>query len=158
MIIEKVSVPKTHLMVDDLTPDEKKILWDVMARYGASQGFSYDRFFTKGFLEWELQGVDSIKREFIAKHKNEIFPEGMKPDVSLIVNEPGAFYRALGLSFGMKKAFTEHMNQLGMGSNSVLYKFSSDDWKEYERVGIRRIVDEFERRIARRRKEAVATA
>lgn len=145
MLFEKLQKPKTHLQVDDLTPDGKKALWAVMMSHGASQGFAYDRFFKEGFQAWELLGIDNIKRDFINTHKDDIFPKGVTPDVPLIINEPGGFYRALGMNFGMKKVFTEYMNRLGMGANSVLYKFSSDDWKEYERIGINAIIKDFEK-------------
>ena len=62
MIIDKLTEPRTHLESVDLTPNQKVHLWAVMARYGAKQGFSYKRFFDKGFRQWELQGIDNIKR------------------------------------------------------------------------------------------------
>jgi len=40
------------------------------------------------------------------------------------------------------------MNTLGMGSNSVINKFSNDDWADYERVGILTILQEFEHEAA----------
>ncbi len=151
MIIEKLTEPKTHLECNDLTPNQKKFLWEVMARYGALQYFAYDRFFKEGFHQWELIGVNQIKREFIEAHKAELFPKDVDthllPTIEEMVTGKGVFYRVLGMSFGMKKVFVEHMNSLGMGANSVLNKFSTDDWREYERVGIRSIIEEFERDV-----------
>lgn len=149
MITDKLANPKTHLVCDDLTPNQKKLLWEVMARYGALQSFAYDRFFKEGFLAWELKGIDQIKRDFLAEHRGEMFPDGVDadklPSEEDMISGAGVFYRVLGMTFGMKKVFTEYMNGLGMGSNSVLNKFSTDDWKAYERVGIMAVMEEFER-------------
>lgn len=151
MIIEKITEPKTHLECNDLTPSQKKVLFAVMAKYGALQYFAYDRFFKEGFHEWELKGINQIKRDFIDTHRAEIFPDGVDthllPTIDEMVNGKGVFYRVLGMSFGLKKVFTEHMNQMGMGSNSVLNKFSTDDWSDYERIGVKACIEEFEREI-----------
>ena len=88
---------------------------------------------------------------FIDAHRAEIFPDGVDthllPTIDEMVNGKGVFYRVLGMSFGLKKVFTEHMNQMGMGSNSVLNKFSTDDWSDYERIGVKACIEEFEREI-----------
>ena len=54
------------LKSDELTPNQKKLLIRILVENGASQSFVYVRFFEKGFSEWELRGVDNIKRTFIA--------------------------------------------------------------------------------------------
>lgn len=149
MIIEKLTQPGSHLNCDDLTPNQKKLLWEIMKRHGASQGFAYDRFFKEGFQLWELLGVDAIKRKFLTEQLADLFPENNAPVgfIDTICKNDGEFYRTLGRVFGLKKVFTDHMGTLGMGSNSVLNKFSSDDWKDYERVGVLAVVDEFEREV-----------
>lgn len=154
MIVNKISQPKAHLSSDDLTPQEKEILFTLMQKYGASRGFAYDRFFKEGFSLWELEGVDQIKRRFLSEHKKEIFPSEVKAKTADIVDGKGVFYRTLGLHVGMKKLFTEFMANLGMGANSVLNKFSTDDWKAYEVVGVLRIAELFEMKLSQR-KEAV---
>lgn len=149
MIIEKLTQPGAHLNCDDLTPNQKKLLWEIMKRYGASQGFAYDRFFKEGFLQWELIGINSIKRKFLESHQTDLFPEGNVPEgfIETICQNDGEFYRTLGRAFGLKKIFTDYMGTLGMGSNSVLNKFSTDDWKAYERVGVLAVVGDFEREL-----------
>ena len=72
MIVEKITEPKTHLECNDLTPSQKKVLFAVMAKYGALQYFAYDRFFKEGFHEWELKGINQIKRDFIDAHRAEL--------------------------------------------------------------------------------------
>lgn len=141
---------------DDLTPNQKKLLWEIMKRHGASQGFAYDRFFKEGFALWELTGIEPIKRKFLNDHFSELFPDqAAEPEASAssdildtVVATNGEFYRTLGRTFGMKKVFTDHMGTLGMGSNSVLNKFSSDDWKDYERIGVQAVMQEFETEVA----------
>lgn len=161
MINEKLCCTKGHLNAEDLTPQEKEVLYIVMTSHGASRGFAYDRFFKEGFSSWEMVGIDNIKHDFLRNHKDEIFPQGVNVSTADIINVPGAFYRTLGMHFGMKKQFAEYMASLGMGANSVLNKFSADDWKDYERRGIRSIVDEYEQHLLQHRiaQEAVhATA
>lgn len=151
MIIEKLQQPEAHLQCDDLTPTQKKQLAEVMLRHEMKWGLAYNRFFRFGFKEWELKGIDKIKRDFLSQHQEEIFPPNLdmsQPTPDDMVNGKGVFYRMLGMTIGMKKLFMEHMNTLGMGSNSVINKFSNDDWADYERVGILTILQEFEHEAA----------
>lgn len=151
MIIEKLTAPETHLTCDDLTPTQKKLLDEVMARHGAKWGLTYNRFFRFGFKEWELRGIDQIKRDFLEEHHDDIYSADgsvLLPPIDVIVSGNGMFYKILGMKVGMKKCFTEHMNTLGMGFNQAISKFSVDDWIDYERVGIRAIMEEFEREAA----------
>ena len=156
MIIEKLTQPGAHLNCDDLTPNQKKLLWEIMKRHGASQGFAYDRFFKEGFALWELKGIDTIKRQFLSDRFSELFPDQTTMPEALasgaildtVVATNGEFYRTLGRTFGMKKVFTDLMGTLGMGSNSVLNKFSTDDWKDYERIGVQAVMQEFEKEVS----------
>ncbi len=149
MIIEKLTQPSAHLNRDDLSANQKKLLWETMMRHGASQGFAYDRFFKEGFQQWELQGIADIKRRFLNEHLTELFPDGdaTQEAIDSICQNDGEFYRTLGRVFGLKKVFTDYMGTLGMGSNSVLNKFSVDDWKDYERIGITAVMREFEQEV-----------
>lgn len=136
MILEKIARPKSHLRKDDLTPAQKKSLWGVMLRHQASQGFSYDRFFKEGFREWELLGIDNIKAQFLREHNVDLGGE--------------VFYEAIGRA-RLKLAFQSRMREFGMSCLTVLTRFGKKreaDFKEYERVGIHKIVAEFEREIA----------
>ena len=59
------------------------------------------------------------------------------------INEPGDFWRFLGDIFYRQK-FGDFMNQYGMKSyNTVLKRFSEDDWKEWEKMGIRQVTELF---------------
>ena len=138
-----------------LTPKEKNELYDLMKKYGASCGFSYDRFFKEGFAEWELIGIDKVKADFIEEYKeeltmsvptnsNSIGDRGYAAVLALDTETPGSFYNAIGIVKGLKKTFIERMFDLGMKSNATVYKrFTDDDWKGYERKGIAAIWSEF---------------
>ncbi len=151
MIANKLSQPRTHLNCDDLTPNQKIFLWEVMARHGAKQGFSYDRFFVKGFFRWELMGITNIKHDFIRAHVDELFPEhsteDIEKEITRIDSVGGEFYRLLGRSYGLKKKFHAYISELGMSITTSLKRFSVDDWEDFERVGIRAIIEEFEREV-----------
>lgn len=59
------------------------------------------------------------------------------------INEPGDFWRFLGDIFYRQK-FGDFMNSYGMKSyNTVLKRFSEDDWKEWEKMGIRQVTELF---------------
>lgn len=138
LIIDKISSPRTHLNSDDLSPNQKKLLYEVMMRHGASQGFTYDRFFKEGFREWELMGIDEIKARFVEEHSGS-FPIPYSEYEGLM-----SFYEYLGIS-RMKLAFIEYMGSLGMGANTVMTRFnaSDDGFSDYERIGVRAVVDIF---------------
>ena len=113
MIIEKLQQPEVHLQCDDLTPNQKKLLAEVMLRHEMKWGLAYNRFFRFGFKEWELKGIDQIKRDFLSQHQEEIFPPNLdmsQPTSDDMVSGKGVFYRMLGMTIGMKKLFMEHMN------------------------------------------------
>lgn len=152
MIADKLSQPRTHLNCDDLTPNQKVFLWEVMARHGAKQGFSYDRFFEKGFSRWELMGITAIKHDFIRTHVKELFPEHEPEDIEKVIAGidavNGEFYRLLGRSYGLKKIFHAYISELGMSITTSLKRFSMDDWEDFERVGIYAIMEEFEREVS----------
>lgn len=162
MIIEKITKPKSHLECSDLTPSQKKLLYEVVASYGAVPGFSYNRFFKEGFREWELLGIERVKRDFLKTHYDEIYSPAevdadILPSPDELVTGKGIFYRALGMKQGMKTAFADYMNELGMGRNAVLQKFTADDWAEWERIGMTTVMQEFEHAVANAKTE-VATA
>ncbi len=156
MILDKLDQPFTHLNCDELTPNQKKHLWEVMMRHGASQGFAYDRFFKEGFSEWELRGVEKIKKDFLKEHERELWTE---PDVEGVVGYSAIlafldegndnFYNIIGRA-RLKLVFVNYMAELGMGANTVLRRFGKEeeqDFKDYERIGIRAVIAEFEQEV-----------
>lgn len=149
-IFDKVLQMKSPLSVDDLSPDEKKLLYALMVSNGATKGFTYDRFFQKGFLQWELDGVDTIKRDFLKAHEREMLESGADDDAKgyafalSLDDSKGGFYRAIGQVKGLRSRFKDYMRERGMQSDmTIINRFTSDDWKPYERRGIRDIIEEY---------------
>lgn len=140
--LEKIKGGKV-LSSKDLGPEEKQQLYALMKRYGASQAFSYDRFFKEGFRVWELLGVDWIQTRFLRE-------EGLKEDADYLSvmqmqkNVPvGWFWSLLSQHDGMKARFKRKMAQLGMVSDvTVINRFSSSNWKPFERIGVWSIIDQ----------------
>ena len=140
--LEKIKGGK-KLSSKDLEPEEKQQLYTLMKRYGASQAFSYDRFFKEGFRVWELLGIDWIQTCFLRE-------EGLKEDADYLSvmqmqkNVPvGWFWSLLSQHDGMKARFKRKMAQLGMVSDvTVINRFSSSNWKPFERIGVWSIIDQ----------------
>lgn len=140
--LEKIKGGKV-LSSKDLEPEEKQQLYTLMKRYGASQAFSYDRFFKEGFRVWELLGIDWIQTRFLRE-------EGLKEDADYLSvmqmqkNVPvGWFWSLLSQHDGMKARFKRKMAQLGMVSDvTVINRFSSSNWKPFERIGVWSIIDQ----------------
>ena len=132
-ILEKILAPHGVLAQSDLTADEKKHLYAVLEGMGMSMSTAYQRLFNKGFDEWELQGIDRIKRDFIA--------ENNLPQLERVGE---GFYSALPMMSGMKTELVNKLAQLGIEHrNTVDKRFDADDWKPWEHRGIRDILTEF---------------
>lgn len=147
-VFDKIRQGNT-LIASDLTAEEKRRLADLMVRYGATGGYTYDRFFVKGFKPWELQGVDVLEEEFIKAHGAELMGEDEDGDKGYafaltLDKKPGSFYTAIQKVRGLRGMFFDFMSDRGMLSRTtILKRFTVDDWKEYERRGVNSIIDEF---------------
>lgn len=151
MIKDKLTKAKSYLKSDELTANQKKLLIKILVDNGASQSFVYVRFFSKGFAAWELQGVDSIKREFITEHKDEIWkPEQFDSAVvdgycREAMTIPGEFWRAISRCYGLRKLFVEQLRGMGMSYTVVMRRFRKDnDWKRYEKRGMLDVMAEYD--------------
>ena len=153
-IFNKFSVPHKHLKSNDLSPEEKKMIYALMMKHGASYSFGYDRFFKEGFDKWEMIGIDAIKKDFLKLHCAEIanaVPDYSSDDnrvyaavMELESDRKGGFWRILGQVRALKSSFNDYMASLGMMSRITIYKrFTNDDWKEWEVIGINKILEEF---------------
>ena len=132
---KKIFVDKGVLNPDDLSAAQKQSLYDLMESYGASRSFTYDRFFKEGFEQWELTGVNAIKKEFANVQNLPFDPT----DVT-----PGAFYKMLGEQRGLKATLREVMKAAGMKSEvTIIARFTTDNWKPFELMGVRTIIEEF---------------
>ena len=150
MILERLTAPRTHLNCDDLTPNQKVLLFDIMQRHEATRGFAYDRFFKEGFDPGELKGIDAIKRDFLTQHISEIFPEhtsGIDALIHDIISKTGEFWRTLGRIPGLKKDFKEYMASLSMCETAVVANFTTDNFRDFQRIGITAVIQEFENEV-----------
>lgn len=153
---------------NDLTPDEKRGLYALMDINGASEGFSYDRFFRVGFQKWEIDGIWLTKIDYLrhlqCKEKIEMEVRCVKtihtPDGDIFkhryfyndlegkeqsfdINHPGDFWIMLG-ELRHRTHFGAWMACRGMRSQTTVTKrFSADDWKQYELRGIQSVASEF---------------
>ena len=133
-ILEKILTPHGVLAPSDLTAAEKKYLYDALERFGMPTSTAYQRLFNKGFDEWELQGIDRIKHEFIA--------ENNLPQMERVGE---GFYSSLPFMSGLKVKLVNKLALLGMEHrNTVDKRFDADDWKPWERKGIRDIISELD--------------
>lgn len=152
----KFSVPRTPFKVLDVPAEEKKNMMEFFRRKGMSSSTYYLRFFQKGFDNWEIEGVDACKRQFldlpdVAKALLEYEDKG---DVSpsekgyLYVlaqsDKPGVFYSCLKqVGCGLCTKFFAYMSDRGMSSTTVIKRFVLDEWKEWEREGINNLLEKF---------------
>lgn len=144
---EKI-LKKEVLDVKDLTPEEKKALYARMQELGMSQSTAYLRFFSKGFDRWEIDGVTLTKNEFLltvttADDESLEGDKGYEYVLSLeIGDEPGAFY-----SFCQERSLctklTDFMLPRGMSQMTTRTRFKAEDWKPWELMGIRKVVEDF---------------
>ena len=168
-ILSKITVPQGVLAPSSLTPDEKKILYAEMQLMGSSENFAYKRFFKEGFQSWEIEGVIALKVSFLnwLKTEEKVFLEvrcvGERGDVSVYrhfyrvppkagegesfderqfdINRPGDFWRFLG-DIEYRQRFGNFMYAHGMRAyHTVMKRFAADDWREWERIGIRQFAE-----------------
>lgn len=155
------------LSSDDLTAEDKKRLFQLMTDRGASESFAYTRFFRDGFAKWEIEGILRLKVKYLdylhcvekihIEHRladTVKTPDGEScryltyyptPDGerSFDMNVPGQYWEFLG-NIRYRTRFAAWMQQHGMMSEvTVRKRFSTDDWCEYERIGIRQIIEAF---------------
>ena len=138
-LLVKMDKPHARLDVKDLTADEKKDLYALMTYYGATEALAYNRFFDKGFDEWELRGINQCKADFC-----DSLPDSEETLRQGLYDTDEGFYSALPLMSGLRMKLVEQMESLGMISRiTVARRFDDDDWKDWERVGVRHIMEQF---------------
>lgn len=136
-IFSKLESPRGHLEAKDLTADEKRGLYALMGKYGLPESTAYVRFFDKGFDPWELMGVDQCKADFT----DSIEDAGLR---DALYNTDNGFYSALLEGYGYRMRLVNLMAERGMVHRATVEKrFDADDWKEWERRGVRAVINEF---------------
>lgn len=146
-IWEKVKVGGV-LDTTDLTADEKKLLYAVMAKYGMPQSSCYRRFFYAGFDKWELIGVSQVENQFLLSVPCETDEDGEEGSrgygyvLSLMPDYDDSKFYQLVTQLKIGVSLIDYMASLGMLSQmTVRTRFRANDWKPWEKVGIAQILD-----------------
>ena len=157
-ILKKITKLCTPLHTDDLSAEDKKALYAVLEKKGFTLATFYLRFFQKGFSEWEIEGIDECKHQFLllpdvaqklldyVDADNTEKVEGDKGYLYTLAqsDESGVFYSCLKrVNAGMCNKFIAYMNERGMSAATVIKRFTIDKWKPWEREGIRHILDSY---------------
>lgn len=154
-LVEKIANSYTPLQVDDLSVEDKKALYVVLAKKGFTLATFYLRFFQKGFSKWEIEGINECKRQFLLlpdvsqlllDYVGEDDPQMVNGDKGYLYtlaqsDEPGLFYSCLKrANAGMCNKFIAYMNERGMSAATVIKRFTVENWKPWEQEGIRSIL------------------
>lgn len=157
-IVEKITKPHTPLQTDDLSVEDKKSLYVVLAKKGFTLATFYLRFFQKGFSEWEIAGINECKRQFLLlmdvsqpllDYVDDDDSQRMEGDKGFLYtlaqsDEPGVFYSCLKrVNAGMCNKFIAYMNERGMSAATVIKRFTNENWKPWEQEGIRAILTSY---------------
>lgn len=157
-IVEKITKSYTPLQTDDMSVEDKKSLYMTLEKKGFTLATFYLRFFQKGFSEWEIEGIDECKRQFLLltdvsqlllEYVDENDPQMLDGDKGYLYvlahsNEPGMFYSCLKrVNAGMCNKFIAYMNERGMSAATVIKRFTTDNWKPWEKEGIRNILNSY---------------
>jgi hypothetical protein len=167
VVFTKIYSPGGRLKVEDLLPAEKKVLYRHLAQFGATEAFCYDRFFKEGFQQWEIDGIAKCKLDYLQRlrtidkmaldvrcvgtttqpvtgeelYQYRLFYNTAYGEQSIDLNAPGEFWQMLG-HLRKRNEFGAWMYQYGMHSKTtVARRFSADNWREFERIGIRNIIE-----------------
>ena len=155
-IVEKITKSYTPLQTDDMSVEDKKSLYMTLAKKGFTLATFYLRFFQKGFSEWEIEGIDECKRQFLllpevakalldCEESDQSLPGDKGYFYTLAMSEkPGEFYACLkNANMGLCNKFIEFMGERGMSSGTVIKRFSNDCWKPWEREGVKALLESF---------------
>lgn len=151
--LEKITTPLQSLDAKDISVEEKKLLSDFMQTKGFSVATFYLRFFKNGFSVWEIIGINECKKQFLATPEiAELLlsyagdDKGDKGYLYTLAksDKAGVFYDCLKrANTGLCKKFFDFMNERGMSTGTVIKRFSTDNWKEWEANGIKHCLSQF---------------
>lgn len=105
------------------------------SQYDLNPRMLYNRIFKIGFEAWMLMGVDSVKDEFARLYSIlEDWREEREQSFMELIEEKDI----------PKMAFYKFIKELGISSTRVIYRrFTDEDWKDWERIGIKQILTEY---------------
>ena len=156
--IQKITPPLQSLDAKQFSVEEKKSLSDFMQAKGFSVATFYLRFFKNGFSVWEIIGINECKKQFLAMPEvSELLlsyagdeeqgaDKGDKGYLYTLAksDKVGAFYECLRrANTGLCKKFFDFMNERGMSTGTVIKRFTTDNWKEWESNGIKNCLFQF---------------
>ena len=157
-IVKKITKSHTPLQTDDMTVEDKKSLYAALEKKGFTLATFYLRFFQKGFSEWEIEGIDECKRQFLSlpnvaqqllDYVDDDDTQRLEGDKGYLYilaqsDEPGIFYSCLKrVNAGMCNKFIAYMNERGMSAATVIKRFTTDNWKPWEKEGIRNLLNSY---------------
>lgn len=148
-ILDKISVPKTHLVSADLTAEQKEQLYRKMECYGANRSLTYARFFRDGFDRWELEGIDSLCTQFIEDYKEELVKayiekfnvHGTVAEMSVLMVDyvhcqPLHLLDLCYVVRGLQSRLFEYFDEAGLSRSTCYVRLPQDRWKPWEREGV----------------------
>lgn len=157
-ILEKITQNRTPLGVSDVSVEEKKELKAYIADFGFSEATFYLRFFQKGFDLWEILGINECKKQFLelpevaelllafVDNEDSCAIEGDKGYFYTLAHsdDAGIFYQCLKkVNGGLCNKFFTFMGERGMSAATVIKRFTTEEWKEWEKIGIRTLLENF---------------
>lgn len=155
---DKITTPFCPVSAEEISVKEKKFLLEAFAPKGFTSSTFYLRFFQKGFSEWKLIGINECKNQYLR------LPDVAETLLKFVdINSKGSsvgdrgylytlahsdakgvFYECLRkANKGLCSKFFAFMNERGMSTNTVLKRFASDDWKQWELDGIKNMLEPF---------------
>ena len=103
---------------------EKEALSVIFKDKGMSYSTYFYRFTRDGFKPWEYEGIITLIKEFSPNYNDSI----------------ALFWS----SMSTKKAFFEYMEGKGMSRGTVNTRFRDFNFKDFELVGIKKIMEDFD--------------
>lgn len=135
----------------DLSVTEKKALYSALTACGMSRSTCYLRLYKTGFEPWEIMGVTKVSEFFLAMtpatiDKDEkVDDEGSRGYGYVRYLDSDRDLKAvypIVIEQGMLKKFIAYMYKMGIHSpTTVRNRFNRDNWAEWERRGIKQIIE-----------------
>jgi hypothetical protein len=129
-----------HFSSDEIKPKTKTKIFYALRPYGLTKSTFYLRLFDKGFSPWEIYGIRHIKNTFIDAHRTEL-RRANGGSIQFRDNN-GDFFRLLR-NAELITVFKDYMLELGMSPNTTTARFSIDNWKPWEKRGLKDIITRF---------------
>lgn len=154
----KILKERTALEINAFSVEEKKAMQTFFMNFGFSISTYYLRFFQKGFSEWEFVGIENCKNQFLAlPDVSQCLLDYVETDVLGATlgdkgylytlaqcDKPNVFYSCLKKAQGgLCVKFSEFMTQKGMSSGTTIKRFTDENWKTWERVGIKSLLEQY---------------